>query len=245
MDNTSTNTPNIIPFCSIVIPCYNESTQIFSTLSTIKEYMDSKKYTWEIIVVDDGSEDNTRKIVSSFSLTEPRVKIITIPHSGKGWAVKTGMTKSNGNLRFMCDADLSMPINEIDKFFEHISEGYDIVVGSREVPGSKRFNEPKIRHVMGRIFNLFAKKVSLTNFDDTQCGFKCFRATAAKHIFTRQTNKGFAFDIEVLKLAKKANFRIIEIPIIWYHKRPSKVKIHIDSIKMIKDTFIIAIRNNK
>ena len=245
MDNISINTTNIIPFCSIVIPCYNESLQILSTLETIKKYLDSKKHIWEIIVVDDGSQDDTTEIVRSFCLKDPRVQILTIPHSGKGWAVKTGMSKANGNFRFMCDADLSMPINEIDKFFEHMAKGYDVVVGSRELSESQRFNEPKIRHVMGRIFNLFAKKVSLTDFYDTQCGFKCFKKNAAEHIFSRQTNKGFAFDIEILKLAKKANFNLIEVPIVWYHKRPSKVKIHIDSIKMIKDTFLIAIRHNK
>jgi hypothetical protein len=98
---------------------------------------------------------------------------------------------------------------------------------------------------MGRVFNFFAKKVSLTDFNDTQCGFKCFKETAADLIFPQQASKGFAFDIEILKLAKKANFRITEIPIDWYHKRPSKLKIHIDAIKMIKDTFLIAIKNNK
>ena len=98
---------------------------------------------------------------------------------------------------------------------------------------------------MGRIFNFFAKKVSLTDFNDTQCGFKCFKENAANHVFLRQVSKGFAFDIEILKLAKKGGFRIIETPIIWYHKRPSKVKIYIDSIKMVKDTLLIALRNNK
>ena len=245
MDNTATNTSNIIPFCSIVIPSYNEASQIRSTLETIKAYMDSTTHKWEIIVVNDGSQDDTEKIVKLFSLSEPRVQIVTISHSGKGWAVKTGMSKAKGKLRFMCDADLSMPINEIDNFFTEIAKGYDVVVGSREISGSKRFNEPKIRHLMGRVFNFFAKTVSLTNFNDTQCGFKCFKETAAEYIFPQQTTKGFAFDIEILKLAKKGEFRITEIPIIWYHKRPSKLKIHVDSIKMMKDTFLIAFRNNK
>ena len=245
MDNTATNTSNIIPFCSIVIPSYNEASQIRSTLETIKAYMDSRNHKWEIIVVNDGSKDATEKIVKTFRLSEPRVQIVTIPHSGKGWAVKTGMHKASGKLRFMCDADLSMPINEIEKFFTAISKGCDIVIGSRELSESKRFNEPKIRHFIGRVFNFFAKKVSLTNFNDTQCGFKCFKEVAADLIFPQQASKGFAFDIEILKLAKKANFRITEIPIVWYHKRPSKLKIHIDTIKMIKDTFLIAIRNNK
>jgi glycosyltransferase involved in cell wall biosynthesis len=207
--------------------------------------MDSRQYDWEIIVVNDGSQDATERIVNSFCCSEPRVQILTIPHSGKGRAVKTGMLKAKGDLRFMCDADLSMPITEIDKFFIQIANGYDIVIGSRELSESKRFDEPKIRHLIGRVFNFFAKKVSLTGFNDTQCGFKCFKENAANHVFLRQASKGFAFDIEILKLAKKEKFNILEIPIIWYHKRPSKVKIHIDSIKMIKDTLLIAFRNNK
>ena len=245
MHNPETNTSNIVPFCSIVIPSYNEASQIHSTLISIKTYMELRKYDWEVIVVNDGSQDDTEKIVNSFCCSEPRVQLLTIPHSGKGWAVKTGMLKAKGRLRFMCDADLSMPITEIDNFFIQIAKGYDIVVGSRELPESQRFNEPKLRHVMGRIFNFFAKKVSLTDFNDTQCGFKCFKESAANHVFLRQASKEFAFDIEILKLAKKEELRIIEIPIIWYHKRPSKVKIHIDSMKMIKDTLLIALRNNK
>lgn len=243
-DPVTTNS-TVVPFCSFIIPSYNEAPQIHTTLDQIKTYMDARKYDWEIIVVNDGSEDSTEKIVKSFCPSDPRIQILTIAHSGKGWAVKTGMMQAKGTLRFMCDADLSMPINQIEYFFTHIADGFDIVVGSRQLAESKRFNEPKMRHIIGRIFNIIARKVSLTDFNDTQCGFKCFKDNVAEYVFRKQLSKGFAFDIEILKLAKKANFKMIEIPIIWHHKKPSKVKVYRDSIKMITDTLLIAFRNTK
>ncbi len=222
-------------FLSVIIPTYNESQRITSTLVQIIEYLNSSAFTYEIIVSDDGSSDNTKTQVELFAKYNSKIKLLALTHKGKGWAVRNGLNSAEGKYRFICDADLSMPINYLEKFLPPTMEHSDIVIGSREIKGARRIGEPKARHVMGRIYNLLTRLIFGMNISDTQCGFKCFRWKNVEPIFAKQCINGFAFDMEVLFLAKKSNLIITEIGIDWYYKDLSKVRPGLDPILMALD----------
>ena len=222
-------------FLSVIIPTYNESQRIKSTLLQISKYLDKSRFTYEIIVSDDGSSDNTKAQVELFAKSNSKIKLLALTHKGKGWAVRNGLNFAEGKYRFICDADLSMPINYLEKFLPPIIEHSDIVIGSRETKGARRIGEPKIRHIMGRIYNLLIRLVFCMNISDTQCGFKCFKWKNVESIFAKQCINGFAFDMEVLFLAKKSNLIITEIGIDWYYKDLSKVRPGLDPILMALD----------
>ena len=233
------------PFLSIVIPAFNESERIAYTLDKVVSYLSSQSYSWEVLVVDDGSSDDTAAVASEWahaSESEQRVHVETIPHGGKGWAVKRGMLAASGRYRFMCDADLAMPIEQLGAFLDRMEEGYDIVIGSRQMTGARRFDEPVGRHIMGRAFNWSVRLLAVSGFEDTQCGFKCFRGEVAEELFARQRTKGFGFDVEVLYLAAKNGLRVLEMPIDWYHQSSSKVRPFVDSFLMLRDTAFVRLR---
>ncbi len=206
------------------------------TLETVAAHLGSQSYAWEIIVVDDGSSDATASLVSEWASEGRNTRLEKIAHAGKGWAVRHGMLKAEGELRFMCDADLAMPIAMLDTFIERMGEGYDIVIGSRQIAGARRFDEPMMRHVMGRVFNWSVRLLAVGGFQDTQCGFKCFKGDVADALFQRQTTRGFGFDVEILYMAAKRRLRVLEIPIDWRHKRASKIRFAVDSFLMLRDT---------
>ena len=166
---------------------------------------------------------------------DSKIKLLALKHNGKGWAIRNGLSYAVGTYRFICDADLSMPINYLEKFLPPTMEHSDIVIGSREIKGARRIGEPKARHVMGRIYNLLTRLIFGMNISDTQCGFKCFRWKNVETIFAKQCINGFAFDMEVLFLAKKSNLIITEIGIDWYYKDLSKVRPGLDPILMALD----------
>ena len=222
-------------FLSVIIPTYNESQRITSTLVQIIEYLDSSEFTYEIIVSDDGSSDNTKAQVERFEKSNSKIKLLALTHKGKGWAVRNGLNYAKGTYRFICDADLSMPINYLERFLPPNIDHSDIVIGSREIKGARRIGEPQIRHIMGRIYNLLIRFIFCINISDTQCGFKCFRWENVESIFAKQCINGFAFDMEVLFLAKKSNLIIKEIGIDWYYKDLSKVRPGIDPLLMALD----------
>ena len=227
------------PFLSIIIPAFNENARIIATLKEIVDYLKEQCYTWEVLVVDDGSSDQTMSIVREWILNNTGVRLKAIPHAGKGWAVKHGMQAADGEYRFMCDADLPISINTIETFLNQINEGYDIVIGSRQIPGAQRFNEPLFRHIMGRLFNWSLKCLAFGGFQDTQCGFKCFRGDVADELFALQKTKGWSFDVEILYLALKRKKKVLELPIAWYHQESSKVKPYIDPFLMIRDISLV------
>ena len=227
------------PLLSVVIPAYNEEAGIVSCLERVTEYLADQELDWEVIVVDDGSSDGTADVVDEWARGRAGVRLESVPHGGKGRAVRHGMLAATGLYRFMCDADLSMPIEQIERFLERMREGYDVVVGSRQVPEAQRSNETWMRHVMGRLFNWSVRLLVLRGFEDTQCGFKCFRGEVADDLFGRQRTTGLAFDVEVLYAAVKRGYRTIEIPIVWRHRRDSRVRVGVDSIGMLADTFKI------
>ena len=231
------------PHLSVVIPAYNEATRIVATLDAVAGYLSAEPFSWEIVVVDDGSSDGTARLVRSWSRDDSRVRVESIPHAGKGWAVRSGMLAAHGRLRFMCDADLAMPISNLDNFLKRIDDGYEVVIGSREAEGARRFDEPALRHVMGRVFNWSVKAIAVPGIQDTQCGFKCFRAAAAEDLFRLQRVPGFGFDVEILHLAFKRGYRVHELPIDWRYQPQSKVRPAVDSFQMLKDALMVRWRS--
>ena len=219
---------------SIVIPAYNEEGRIKATLERCLKYLKSKKYSWELIVVDDGSKDKTAEIVKSFK----KIKLISYkPNGGKGYAVKKGVLESKGDYVLFSDADLSAPIEELDKLMEFIDE-YDIVIGSRGVRESEA-NMVASRKLIGRAFNFTIKILTGLYFKDTQCGFKLFKRKAAQELFKKQTIMGWVFDVEILFLAKKKGYRIKEVGVKWEHKEHDKVSPASDGFKIIKEVLNI------
>ena len=205
------------------------------TLREVVDYLTSQLYSWEVVVVDDGSVDTTPALVKSFANPISGVHLISVPHGGKGWAVNRGMLWTTGEYRFLCDADLSMPFEQVSRFLPPQIPQSDIAIGSREAPGARRVGEPHHRHIMGRIYSLIVRLLTLSGLPDTQCGFKCFRGQVARELFPLQRLYGFAFDVEILFLARKHKFQIREVPIDWYYRSESKVSPLRDSLAMTRD----------
>ena len=213
------------PVLSVVVPAFNESARIFSTINDIRDELDRLGGEAELIVVDDGSVDETGAIVTEAARSDGRVKLVRAAHAGKGATVRRGMLEACGTWRFLADADLSMPISELKRFLDAAAKGVDIVIGSREAEGARRVGEPWSRHVIGRVFNWAVKLLVLRGIGDTQCGFKLFSARAAQLLFPLQQLDGFGFDVEILFLARRAGLVVREIPITWVYGRESKVNV--------------------
>ena len=163
-----------------------------------------------------------------------------IEHGGKGVAVKHGMLAASGEYRFMCDADLAMPIRHLSDFLRNMSLGNDIVIGSRQIAGANRYDEPLFRHLLGRAFNKVVQMLAVRGIHDTQCGFKCFSADAAKSLFSAQQTMGWGFDVELLYLARKRGMQVLEIPIDWRHDADSRLNPATAGLNMLRD--VLAIR---
>lgn len=221
---------------SVVIPAYNEAERIPETLSQVVKYLDGLGRTYEVLVVDDGSTDGTASLVAEFARESgAAVRVIRRPHAGKGAAVRAGMLAARGRFRLLCDADLSMPADGFDRFIPLLEAGVPVVIGSREVPGAHRYNEPAHRHLMGRVYNRIIQLLVLPGIEDTQCGFKGFRAEAALELFGRQTLDGFGFDVEILFIARRLGYTVREVPVEWYYMPGSKVKPLRDTWRMFRD----------
>lgn len=226
------------PFLSIIIPAYNEETRLPTSLEKLYAFLNSQPYSFEVVVVENGSQDRTLQVCQEFAGRLENLRIIHLDKSGKGLAVKQGMLASTGQYRFIADADLSVPVEEINLFLPPACES-DIAIASREAPGSIRYNEPIFRHFTGRVFNFLIQLLVLPDLHDTQCGFKCFRGDVAEDIFRYQTLEGWAFDVEVLKVARMHGWKIKEIPVQWYYFPGSKVSIIRDSIRMLIELLTI------
>jgi len=233
---------------SIVIPAFNEEERIERTLSSIRDYLKNKLISWEVIVVDDGSKDRTKEIVSRF-VSDKRISLIeNQENKGKGYSVKRGILSAKGEFILFSDADLSTPIKEVDKLFLYLRRGYDIAIGSRRLVES-RIVVPQswIRRAMGKIFSSIIRFFILPRIKDTQCGFKLFKGAVAKRLFAASRVRGFTFDIEILCMAKKLNLRVQEVPIEWHDSPKSKVNPIVDTFKMLIDIYKIkmtSIRKN-
>jgi dolichyl-phosphate beta-glucosyltransferase len=222
---------------SIVIPAFNEQTRIVLTLRRILDFVAAHYPASEVLVSDDGSSDDTPRIVEELARSDARLKLLRDPiNRGKGAAVKRGVLAARGKWILFSDADLSTPIEEVDKLLVYGHQGADIVIGSRGLSESDiRTRQPLPRELMGRGFNLIVRSALLGGFRDTQCGFKLFRREAAHALFSELSIDGFAFDVEVLLLAKERRLRIDEVPVVWYHAPNSKVSPVSDAARMFGD----------
>jgi glycosyltransferase involved in cell wall biosynthesis len=176
----------------------------------------------EVLIVDNASTDSTPRLARAFAEQHAYARLLREPRRGKGAAVRTGMLAATGDFRLVADADLSMPLSEIDKFLRAL-ESADVAIGSREASGARRIGEPVSRHLAGRLFNTWVRLVILRGFADTQCGFKAFRAAAAQEIFARQRSDDWIFDIEILLLARDLGYRVAEVPIEWHYRERGKL----------------------
>lgn len=237
---------------SVVIPAYNEEPNFKKGLvDEVPKYLEKQDYTYEILIVDDGSDDKTAELADDFAKKYENVRVIKNPHEGKAETVKKGVEEAKGELILFTDFDQATPLSEVEKLLPFFPE-YDIVIGSRQLPGAKRDKEPIHRHIMGLGFNLVVQAIAVRGIWDTQAGFKCFKADAAKHLFTKLKVYGkgkkvqgalvTAFDVELLFIAKKHGYKIKEVPIIWHHVATTRVNPIKDSIKMFKD--VLKIRAN-
>ena len=225
-------------FLSVIIPAHNEEHRLPDTLEQVFRFLAGQAFTSEVIIVENGSVDRTFEVAQEFAQKHESIRVIQ-SERGKGAAVQRGMLEAQGEYRFMCDADLSMPVDEIVKFLPPALAGFDIAIASREAKGAVRYNEPAYRHLGGRGINFIIQALILPGLNDTQCGFKCFRAGVADDIFSLQTLPGWSFDIELLYLARKRGCRIEEVPIHWHHHPETKISAWRDAVQMIKDIFRI------
>lgn len=238
--------PAARPEVSVVVPAYNEQARIGRTLVRALDHLAAHHPEHgELIVVDDGSTDETARIVEQVG--GDRVRLLRQPrNSGKGAAVRRGVLEARGEFVLFMDADLSTPIEELEKLLAFARSGADVVIGSRGLPDSDiRQRQPTPRELMGRGFNLIVRTVLFGGVRDTQCGFKLFRHDAAREIFSRSTVDGFAFDVEILLIARDLGYRIHEVPVIWYHAPHSKVSPVTDASKMFLDVLRLKLKQRR
>jgi glycosyltransferase involved in cell wall biosynthesis len=233
------------PDLTIVVPAYNESVRLPQTLGSIDQFIVDSHLTVELLVVDDGSTDDTSQIARSHNSSAARFTVMSLPHRGKASAVRAGMLAATGRHVLFTDADLSTPITYATKLTEALDSGADVAIGSREGIGATRVGEPAYRHIMGRIFNAVVRLLAVPGINDTQCGFKAFRHEAAQNIFSRtllHAGEGpvhgprvTGFDVEVLFIARQAGYTVVEVPVYWEHVAGSKVQPLPDSFRMFAD----------
>ncbi|OGP11042.1 MAG: hypothetical protein A3G39_10180 [Deltaproteobacteria bacterium RIFCSPLOWO2_12_FULL_43_16] len=233
-------------YLSIIIPAYNEEKRIGGTLIKMLNYLSAKNYSWEIILVDDGSADRTIEKAKEI-IKDERLKVLKNPiNHGKGYSVKKGILASKGQIILFSDADLSTPIEELDNMLSWIERGCDIVIGSRALPESViKLSQPWHRQTMGKIFNLIVRMFVLSEIKDTQCGFKCFKSETTFKIFNLQRLNGFAFDVEILYIAKKFGLTIKEQPVKWINSPDSKVNLFKGPLSMLRELLTIKLYDIK
>lgn len=233
------------PFLSIIIPAYNEQNRLPSTLEQVASFLETQAYPAEVLVVDNNSTDRTAKIILQFSERHDNIKGAFEAEPGKGAAVRCGMKQAQGEYLFMADADLSMPIKEVNRFLPPQLEDFQVAIASREAPGAIRYDEPLSRHLGGRLMNWLIQFLILPGLNDTQCGFKCFTREVAQDLFNKQTLAGWSFDIELLYLARQRGYTITEVAIPWIYHQESKVHAIRDAIQMLLDIQTIRRNHNR
>lgn len=226
---------------SFIIPAYNESSRIRPTLDELLRYSEQRNWDAEILVVDDGSRDDTAQIVREYGKLHPQILLLENPgNRGKGFSVRNGMLHAHGDICLFTDADLSSPITEVQKLFDAISEGADIAIGSRWLRSELQTErQPLYRQAFGRIFNLVLRLFLGLKFADTQCGFKAFRREAAQRVFPLQKIERWGFDPEILFLARRMGFTVKEVPVVWAHSEGTRLHPFRDGLRMFVDVLRI------
>ena len=234
-------TDNPTPDLSVVIPAYNEESRLGRTLKRLAEYFAAVSYTTEIVIVDDGSTDGTVALAASHAQSFASFRIVRHEvNRGKGAAVRTGMLDARGAVRLFYDADGSTPIGEVGPALAHHRNGAAVVIGSRSMPGSNRATrQPAHRHLAGAVFRYMVYLVAIPGFRDTQCGFKSFTAEAAEAIFPRQILERFSFDVELLFIARRLGYRVVEMPVTWRDTADSRLSFLKDGWRMFTDLVMI------
>ena len=228
---------------SLILPAYNEEKRLPECMEKVAKFIKQRGEPIEVLLVENGSHDRTYEMALEYAKKYPWLKVFHEETPGKGNAVRRGMLEGRGKYRMFADVDFSMPIDEISRFIPPELSDYQVAIGSREVKGAVRYNEPATRHFTGRVFNLIVRiLLGLPGIHDTQCGFKSFSAEAAEKLFSVQRINGWAFDAEVLFLAKQYGYKIIEVPVQWYYDGNSKINVLQDSIKMFRE--LLQIREN-
>ena len=233
------------PQLSVVVPAYNESGRIGATLDAIVAYLAAEGVDGEVVVVDDGSADGTADVVARYADAHPAVRLESYGgNRGKGYAVRHGVLASRGAEVLFCDADGSTPMSEAAKVLAPLRAGdADVAIGSRELPESDLARpQPSYRRLMGWVFRWLVRLIVVRGFRDTQCGFKAFRREAAAAVFERQTLDGFAFDVELLFIARRLGYRVVEVPVRWLDSPDSRVRPGRDSLRMLLDLIRIRLR---
>lgn len=226
---------------SIVIPAYNESARLGPTLDRVTNFVRDQAWDAEVIVVDDGSGDDTADIVHSYSERNPMVRLVQNPgNRGKGYSVRNGVLNAQGAIVLFTDADLSSPIEEVHKLLRAIEAGADVAIGSRWMCSELQTQRQSMaRQFMGRVFNLLLRIVLRLDFKDTQCGFKAFRRSAANALFPLQKIERWGFDPEILFLAHRLGFTVAEVPVLWGHDDRTRINPLADGLKMALEVFRI------
>jgi len=233
-------------FLSVVIPSYNEKQNLERhVLEEVIEYLTKQDYEWEVVLSDDGSKDGSLVELEAFARKHPKVQLLKNAHRGKAATVTAGMLAARGQWRLFTDFDQSTPLKEIRKLLPYIKQDYEVIIGSREMIGAQRNEEPWYRHLMGRVFNIVVQIMTVPGLLDTQCGFKLFSSRAAETLFPKLLVYGHqkhrqdaftgAFDVELLFLANKLGFAIREVPIHWVHHQTNRVSPIKDSLRMFWD----------
>lgn len=228
---------------SVVIPAYNEEARVGGTLARMTAWLDGRGEDYEILVVDDGSRDTTARVVEEAARRQPRVRLLSLPaNRGKGAAVRTGVLASRGGEVLFSDADLATPIEELAKLRAELARGHDIAIGSRALPGADiRVRQHRVRELMGKTFNVIVRSLVGGAIRDTQCGFKLFRGDVARELFAASRVDGFAFDVEILLLARP-RYKVAEVPVVWRHVEESRVSPGIDAAHMFVDVLRLKLR---
>ena len=230
------------PDLSIIIPAYNEEALISSTLDCLNTYLAVRPEGYEIIVVDDGSQDSTAEAVRTWQQkTGARVQLlVNDQNKGKGFSIRRGVLESQGKHIVFVDADLPYELQAIDDFLRALQDGCDLAIGSRVLPGSEVKGVPVLRYIAGQVFSWMVQAVLFTGLPDTQCGFKSFRAGAAREIFRRGTIDGFGFDVEMLFIARKLKLTVKPVAVrMLEHRQRSRVRLLVDSIRMFTNLFTV------
>lgn len=230
------------PFLSIVIPAHNEERRLPQTLEQIFAFLKQQAYSSEVLIIENGSHDQTYPLAQEFARRYTNLRVFQQTQRGKGGAVQKGMLEARGQYHFLCDADLSMPIEQVNRFLPPALSNFDVAIGSREARGAIRYNEPSYRHWGGRAINLLIRLIVLPGLHDTQCGFKCFRGQVSHDIFRFQTLSGISFDPETLYIARLRGYRIVELPIPWYYNQESRINLFSDTLSLLGD--LLTIRRN-